>query len=186
MNFPKGWRRVSDFARLQKVLLAGILRHSSVLRRTKIILPMKFSYPRQTWLSPHFFASLLFLPLLLCGAAPPIQAVASVRLWKLDGTSLTLPASAFFLDGQGLPARLVWQGSGPIADPERSVNGIEVAFTAGFGAAPADVPATIRHALLLLVAHWYENREPVEIGGEQNAIPPMVSDLLLPFRRRRL
>ena len=102
----------------------------------------------------------------------PIQAVASVRLWNIDGTSITLPPSAFFLDGQGLPARLVWQGTGPLTDPQRTVNGIEVAFTAGFGAAPSDVPATIRHALLLLVAHWYENREPVEIGAEHNAIPP--------------
>ena len=116
----------------------------------------------------------------------PIQAVASVRLWNIDGTSVTLPPSAFFLDGQGLPARLVWQGSSPLADPGRTVNGIEVAFTAGFGAAPTDVPATIRQALLLLVAHWYENREPVEIGAEHNAIPAMVSDLLLPYRRRRL
>lgn len=116
----------------------------------------------------------------------PVQAIASVRLWKIDGTSMQLPGQAFFLDGQGLPARLVWQGNGPPTDPERTVNGIEVAFTAGFGAAPTDVPATIRHALLLLVAHWYENREPVEIGAEHSAIPAMVSDLLMPYRRRRL
>lgn len=116
----------------------------------------------------------------------PVQAVASVRVWSSDGTSTTLPPSSFFLDGQGLPARLAWLGTGPLADPERTVNGIEIAFTAGFGAASSDVPATIQHAILLLVAHWYENREPIEIGTTTNAIPAMVSELLQPYRRRRL
>ena len=44
----------------------------------------------------------------------------------------------------------------------------------------------IRHALLMLVAHWYEHREPVEIGAASAPVPPMVSDLLQPYRPVRL
>ena len=116
----------------------------------------------------------------------PILAIGHVRLWNRDGTSLLLAPASYMLDGQGTPARLIWQACGEPADPGRPANGIEVALTAGFGAAAADVPATIRHALLLLVAHWYENREPVEIGISANAIPAMVAELLAPYRRRRL
>lgn len=116
----------------------------------------------------------------------PVQAIAAVRLWRIDGTSVALSPAQFFLDGQAMPARLVWLGTSPAAEPERRVNGIELAFTAGFGSSAADVPATIRHALLLLVAHWYEHREPLEIGSGINAVPPMVSELLSPHRRRRL
>ena len=116
----------------------------------------------------------------------PVQAVVHVKLWQRDGASVLLPPTAFLLDGLGNPARLVADGLMPISEPEVPVNGIEIAFTAGFGAAPGDVPATIRHALLLLIAHWYEHREPVEIGAALNAVPVMVSDLLHPYRRRRL
>lgn len=116
----------------------------------------------------------------------PVQAVADVRLWRADGSSDSLDPSKFFVDGQATPARLVWMGSVPLADPGRVVNGVEIAFTAGFGAAPENVPSTIRHALLLLIAHWYQHREPVEIGSGINAIPQMVSELLAPHRRRRL
>ena len=116
----------------------------------------------------------------------PVAAVSHVRLWSDMGLSETLAPSLFLLDGHGMPPRLVALSGTPPLAPGRSVNGIEVAFTAGFGAAPSDVPATIRHALLLLVAHWYENREPVEIGAGVNAVPAMVSDLLAPYRRRRV
>lgn len=115
----------------------------------------------------------------------PVQAIAHIKLWRRDATSQTLALTDFHLDGFGNPARLIPVGLTALTEPERPVNGLEIAFTAGFGAAPADVPAPIRHALLLLVAHWYENREPVEIGAAVNAMPVMVSELLHPYRRRR-
>ena len=116
----------------------------------------------------------------------PVAAVSHVRIWNDEGVPETLAPSLFLLDGHGDPPRLVALSGSPPLSPGRTVNGIEVAFTGGFGAAPSDVPATIRHALLLLVAHWYENREPIEIGAGVNAVPAMVSDLLAPYRRRRL
>lgn len=116
----------------------------------------------------------------------PVQSIVSVHHWRTDGTSVAVPLTNFYLDGNGLPARLAWQGVSPPLDPERNVNGIEIAFVAGFGLAPIDVPQPIRHALLLLVAHWYENREPIDIGSSVSAVPAMVSDLLVPYRRRRV
>jgi uncharacterized phiE125 gp8 family phage protein len=116
----------------------------------------------------------------------PIAAVSHICVWSEDGTSETLDPAAFLLDGQGMPPRLVARSGIADASSMRPANGIEIGFTAGFGASVEDVPATIRHALLLLVAHWYEHREPVEIGVGINAVPVMVSDLLAPYRRRRL
>ncbi len=116
----------------------------------------------------------------------PVAAISHVRVWSEEGASETLALSDFLLDGHGMPPRLVALSGATALTPARVANGIEVGFTAGFGAASMDVPATIRHALLLLVAHWYEHREPVEIGVGVNAVPAMVSDLLAPYRRRRL
>ena len=116
----------------------------------------------------------------------PIRDVSAVGVRGDDDSLEAVPPSAFILDGTGNPARLVWRNAATAIDPGRPVNGIEITFTAGFGDTPEDVPAPIRHALVLLVAHWYEHREPVEIGAAATAIPSMVSELLLPYRRRRL
>ena len=60
-----------------------------------------------------------------------------------------------------------------------------ITFTAGYGA-PADVPAAIRQAMLLLIAHWYENRAAVSLGTSPSALPIAVDALLAPYRRIRL
>ncbi len=49
-----------------------------------------------------------------------------------------------------------------------------------------DVPAPIRQALLMLVAHWYEHRDPLEIGSAAAQIPGGISELLMPYRGVRL
>jgi uncharacterized phiE125 gp8 family phage protein len=66
------------------------------------------------------------------------------------------------------------------------VNGIEIAFTAGFGATAEDVPMPIRLAIKMLVAHWYEMREPVLAGEAGNALPLGVASLIAPYREVRL
>lgn len=60
-----------------------------------------------------------------------------------------------------------------------------ITFTAGYGA-PADVPAAIRQAMLLLIGHWYEHREAVSLGASPSALPMAVDALLAPYRRIRL
>jgi len=42
---------------------------------------------------------------------------------------------------------------------------VKVNYVAGYGAATA-VPQTIKQAMLMLIAHWFENREAVgTVGG---------------------
>ena len=114
----------------------------------------------------------------------PVSAITSITTTAADGTITTLAPSATLLD-TGPPPRIV--RTGPAWPQITAVaNGIAIAFTAGFGPAPADVPAPIRQAMLLLAAHWYEHRDPIEIGEPDTAIPKAVSDLVRPYRRQRL
>ena len=65
---------------------------------------------------------------------------------------------------------------------ETRSSGINVEFTAGFGEAPADVPAPIREALKLWLGFLYENRD-----GEAPAGGPAAAAMLLsPYREMRL
>lgn len=51
-------------------------------------------------------------------------------------------------------------------------------FTAGYGAAATNVPAEVRTALLMLSAHWYENRLPVSEGHIVTGFPIHLQSLI--------
>lgn len=115
----------------------------------------------------------------------PIRSVGEVRVRSSDGTPDVVPAERYLLDQDALTPRLVPR-DGSWSAPGVPVGGIEIDFEAGMGEQPEDVPEPIRHAILLLVAHWYEHRDPMEIGSVGAAIPQAVSDLLKPYREVRL
>lgn len=54
---------------------------------------------------------------------------------------------------------------------------LTVVFHAGYGD-PADCPANLRHAALLLIGHWYQNRENVTIGQAGLEMPMAAKDLI--------
>lgn len=59
---------------------------------------------------------------------------------------------------------------------------VRVTFVAGYGDAAA-VPAPIRHAILMLVAHWYRAREAATVGAVGSVLPFAVDALIGPYRR---
>ena len=128
-----------------------------------------------------------FWPRSSCVTLPtsPVQSVSAVILHDGAGGSTTLDADDYAVDVLSQPARLVLNGATPPV-VARALNAFEIAFTAGYGDAASDVPAPIRQALNLLVAHWFERREPVVLGVGATEVPSTVAGLLLPYRRVRL
>lgn len=63
------------------------------------------------------------------------------------------------------------------------VDAVRVTWVAGFGAAADDVPAAIRHAILMIVGHWYENRETSIVGAPVAPLPLAVDALIAPYRQ---
>lgn len=115
----------------------------------------------------------------------PVQAVSAVEVAHADGGTQAFAPEHYFLDTASIPARLALTGSQPWPVPGRRMAGIGIAFTAGFGDGAGDVPRPIRQALLLLVAHWFENREPVSLSAAVE-VPATAAALLAPYRRVRL
>ena len=118
----------------------------------------------------------------------PVRSVERIMLKAADGTASVLDPRLYVLDGTSHPARLM-PTTMLLPNPGQPAQGIEITLTAGFGPAASDVPAPIRLALLMLVTHWFENREPVELGARGVGpvrIPDTVSDLLMPYRSVRL
>lgn len=106
----------------------------------------------------------------------PFISLTSVDYYDADNAiqSATLSDYEIRLDGDFVNIRpkkgKVWPNS-YIRD-----DSIKFTFTAGFGAA-ADVPDGIKHALLMLVGHWYQNREAVSDASLKEV--PMAVEALL-------
>jgi uncharacterized phiE125 gp8 family phage protein len=88
----------------------------------------------------------------------PFQALVSVEYYDAAGTLQTATIGDFEtrLSGDFVICRPKENREWPTADGRPDA--IKITYTAGFGATPANVPTGIRHALKLLVSHWYENR----------------------------
>lgn len=131
----------------------------------------------QTWRQDFdCFARSLLLPL------EPVSAIGSVTYKDASGVTQTVAPSSYALleEDIGPVVRFVQAFTVPaVADDGPAVS---VTFTAGYGDEPEDVPQPIRHALLLLIADWYQNRETMVMGRTSVDLPVGVDALLAPYR----
>lgn len=111
---------------------------------------------------------------------PPLQSITSIKYLDTGGVQRTLSSALYLLDTRSAPGRLTPAYSQIWPDSRYQVNGIEITFVAGYASASA-VPQTIKHAILLLAAHWYEHREDSEESRLQNI--PMGAQALLDSER---
>lgn len=99
----------------------------------------------------------------------PLQSVTSVVYTDAAGGSHTISPSDYLVDTVSQPGRIRLKATASWPGVTLAVmNGFAVTFVAGYGGVGSSVPLELRQAILLLVAHWYENREPVLTTG---AIP---------------
>jgi uncharacterized phiE125 gp8 family phage protein len=118
------------------------------------------------------------LPVLL--PRPPLASVTSIVYVDTQGAAQTLDPGEYQIDATALPARLL-PAFGKVWPWTRwQLNAVKITFVAGYADA-GSVPVMIRRAILLLVGHWYENREPV-VMGTATPLPMAVDSLLLPYR----
>jgi uncharacterized phiE125 gp8 family phage protein len=103
------------------------------------------------WLSPNPGTVLLLLG--------PVQSVSAIKYYDTDGALQTATLADF--DVFGTPNRITVSPKSGKAWPTTQTrdDAIKIEYVVGYGSSPVNVPQTIRHALMMLVAHWYENRE---------------------------
>ncbi|HKJ61469.1 MAG TPA: head-tail connector protein [Hyphomicrobiales bacterium] len=116
----------------------------------------------------------------------PLINVQSIRTYNAADEATIVDPENYSIDTASRRPRVAFNSGISRPIPGRPVNGIEIAFTAGYGAAADDVPMPIRQALKMLVAHWYEAREPVVIEQHAESVPSTVASLIAPYRSARL
>lgn len=115
----------------------------------------------------------------------PIQSIVSVKYYDPAGALQTMDPADYVLDvdtlpGWLLPARdVTWPATLDMAQA------VIVRFVAGYGNTGADVPAPIRHWIILHAVHAYDNPARVQVGNIVQDFPrDTVDGLLDPYRLR--
>jgi len=113
---------------------------------------------------------------------PPLQGVTWVKYVDENGVEHTLDASTYVVDAVSVPGRVVLVNNASWPSVALFPAGaVRVRYTAGYGSNPSDVPEMARHAVRLLAAHWYENRENSS-PAQLREIPMAAEMLLWPLR----
>ena len=113
---------------------------------------------------------------------PTLSGVDSVKYYDTDITEATFSSDDYVVDADSEPGRIVlkYGETWPTVQLHTS-NPIHIRFSCGYGSAATDVPEGIIHAIKLLVADMYENREITIIGTISSTLKT-VDRLLWPYR----
>ena len=112
----------------------------------------------------------------------PVTTVHRVGVVGDDGSVVDVPLGALAINLRSIPAAIrpaigtSWQ------DYQDTPCAVEAELDAGYGASKGEIPAPLRHAILLLIAQGYESRA----ASETPPIPMMVDALIMPYRGLRL
>lgn len=117
---------------------------------------------------------------------PPLSSITSITYVDTAGTSQTLSASTYNADTYSEPGR-VYLSHGSTWPSTRTIeNAVIVRYVAGYGATAASVPAALKHAIKLVVAHWFLNRESVLIGTISKELERTLNSLIWQYKDYRV
>lgn len=96
---------------------------------------------------------------------PPYNAISSITYYDESNSSTTLASSDYrVIDaGNGNRAKLYPQIDEVWPTTRTRQDAVAIEYTCG-STCSSDVSPTIRHAAMLLITHWYENRSALVVG----------------------
>lgn len=112
----------------------------------------------------------------------PVIQVNAVKYYDTDGVLQTDTLGNYEVTGTSF-ASYIGPAEGfdwPVTQ-DRS-DAIRIEYTIGYGEATSDIPDTLRHALMMLVGHWYDHRENTAMDELINV--PYGFDMLVDMHRR--
>lgn len=113
----------------------------------------------------------------ICLPRPPLQSVTYLKYTDLGGNLVTISSGDYIVDTASQPGRLSLQYLKFWPTYQQIANSVRLRFVAGYGNAAADLPRSLQQAMLLIIGHWYENRETVAPGALAEV--PMAAQSLL-------
>ena len=113
-------------------------------------------------------------PMATAGTATAISVTYTLEA----GTTAAYSTSLFRVDRDSTPGAIKPLYGQTWPPHRQDDNSIAVTYWAGYGPNASDVPAAIRHAMLMLIGFWYENRSTVLVGSISKPLEFAVESLL--------
>ena len=113
-------------------------------------------------------------PVVASGTATAVTVAYTLE----DGTTASYGTASFRVDRASTPGAVKTNYAQTWPPHRQDDNAISVTWWAGYGASGSDVPAAVRHAILMLVGFWYENRSAVLTGSISKQLEFAVESLL--------
>jgi uncharacterized phiE125 gp8 family phage protein len=107
----------------------------------------------------------------------PVSAISSVTYLDQAGDSQTLGTGYYWFDLKRQPARITFDNAPDVFDD--TYNAVQVNMTIGY--AEASIPTPIVHAVRLMAANLYEQRQPVT-HSQMYEVPMGLHSILSPYR----
>lgn len=98
----------------------------------------------------------------------PVQSVTAIKYYDTDGVLQTDDYNNYDIFGTETYTTISPKTGFSWPTAQQRSDAIKIEYEIGFGDATTDVPETIRHALMLLIGHWYDNRENTQMDELSN------------------
>lgn len=136
------------------------------------------THTRRQLCTATYAMRMAYLPTCIEIPKPPLVSVSSITYADVDGNVQTLSSSLYTVDSYSYPGKIIPAYNASYPTVRGHLNDVVVTFVAG--QAQAAVPVRAKQAMLLLIGHWYENREQagIEVGAATFKIPFGVNELL--------
>jgi uncharacterized phiE125 gp8 family phage protein len=129
---------------------------------------------------------------------PPLRAVRSVAYVDESGTEQTLSDSQYVAITDKPKGAIVPSYDASWPSVRNQYGAVSIRYIAGYtsftdsttspisSVTGPGVPDELRQAILMLISHWNENRETVNVGNITSELPFTVEALISPFRSMTL
>ena len=113
-------------------------------------------------------------PVVASGTATAVTVAYTLE----DGTTASYSTASFRVDRASTPGAVKTNYAQTWPPHRQDDNSVSVTWWGGYGPSGSDVPQAIRHAMLMLIAFWYDNRSTVLVGSISKPLEFAVESLL--------
>lgn len=122
---------------------------------------------------------------------PKLQSITSVKYYDVDNVEQTWTSTNYDVDIISEPGyfKIVSTGTSGWPTTYDRPNAVTIRYVCGYGAASTNVPEIVRAAIKLLISHFFENREAINVGAAiigQIPIPDSIDHIINMFSVREV
>lgn len=134
---------------------------------------------RRAFIDTEFVLSLDEFPDEIRPPRGNLLGVTTIKYYDTDGVQQTLSSGLYQVDTASVPGRIVPAYGEVWPDTQVRINAVEVTYDAGFTDDADELPADLKRATMMMVAHWYEAREPIVTGTIVSEVPLAVKTIIV-------